>query len=186
MTNSVTLRIRSTPFAHDPEGAAQFYEALGRAVFLWGRFDACFSMALLCIHNLPETAPFREKELPIAWTKRSKYWRKAFNSIPRLAPFKRSAITFIDDVMEAVEDRHVLTHSNWDEMKIVDGQLKARARSMKPRKGDAEILEFRSYDVTLDTLAAIASTADALNTRLVPLTFFLVSLYPSPIAPRKS
>jgi hypothetical protein len=38
---ALTITVRSATFHFDPPYATSFYEAMGRIVFLWGRFEQC-------------------------------------------------------------------------------------------------------------------------------------------------
>ena len=177
-TGIFRLAVTSTPFRGEPEGAASYYEALGRATVLWGRFELHFSSCLMIILGLPEAVPITEP-LPISWKKRAALWRRAFNTLPILAPFKKSALELIDEVMDGIGDRHFLSHAHWGEF-VSSDPLTVKACTVAPRKGTANIVEMAWYHIPIDMLRAITTKADDFNSQLLPTSIFLGSLRKPP------
>lgn len=162
-TTSVTFSVKSTPFIDDPDNAGEYYEALGRAIFLWGRFENGFNMCLMIVRNIPGGDKLMP-EFPLAWKRKAQTWRKAFNTLPELAEWKANALRLITDATDTAQERHALFHGDWGEF-TSDEPLTAQLTTWK-HKGKGYIIGRR--EVSIDHLHAFAAEADRLNTRLVP------------------
>lgn len=182
MNESITIGIKSTPFAGDGEGATEFYEALGRVVCLWGRFEYVLTTDLLVISNLPGAEALR-RPLPISWKRKVSLWSDAFKTLPALEGWKEAGLQFIADANDVAQDRHVLQHSHWWGFQSRDPLL-SEFSMIRQRK---DKIVFLSYKVTLDLLHETINKIDSLNCRLLPLSFKLGSLQPPFLkAPDKS
>lgn len=169
--SSITFALRSTAFEEDPQGADAYYAEIGKIVCIWGRFEQQFTMAVRIIFSLREAEPIKN-DFPVPFSSKLKFWRKAFRQLPSLAEQKEYALRFADDAMEAALDRHDIMHSNWGEFISTD-PLTVKAVNMRP-KGKTYL--HTTFEITLPTLQKIRKRIDDLNTRLVPLTWFLASL----------
>jgi hypothetical protein len=116
--NSVTLRLQSTPFAGDPEGADAYYAALGRFIVLWGRFELNFDLTIFTLFMLPEARPMITDEMPKTWKLRSAIWRRLFREIERLAPFRVAAAALVVDARKTVQKRNRIYHSGFQAFAI--------------------------------------------------------------------
>lgn len=170
----LTVTLKSTPFSHDPPNAGEYYEALGRAMVLWGRFENHFSNCIMLIRTMPEGKAI-EEEHPISWKKRAAFWRKAFNTIPALAKWKDHALRLISDAMTVAQDRHIVTHGDWGKFTSAD-PLTAEVKMWRHKKGHINI---QTYGVLIEDLREIATLADDLNTRLIPYMWNLARLQPA-------
>lgn len=175
---TITLRVKSTPFGGEPEGATAYYEALGRALVLWGRFEVHFSGCLMIILSLPEAASITAP-LPISWNNRAAFWRKAFKVLPSLEPFQEPALSLIGSIMDSIGDRHLMAHGSWGEFVGTD-PLTMKVNNISPKRGSPGVIEFANYKITIDKLREIASEVDSFNTQLLPISFFLGSLQQPP------
>lgn len=171
---SVSFTLTSTPFADDPPEAGDYYEALGRAMVLWGRFENHFSNCIMLIRTTPEGRAI-ELEHPISWKKRAAFWRKAFNTLPDLAKWKDHALKLISDAMSVAQERHIITHGDWGEF-ISNDPPTVQVKMWRHKQDD---LLIQTYAVTIDDLNDIAAKADGLNTRLVAYMWNLAQLQPA-------
>lgn len=180
----VPLRItaHATPHPSDPPDAHEFYTALGQFTVAWGRFEGHFSGALLMILAMPEAAPLLEP-LPISWKKRASLWRRAFNTLPSLAPRRDLALRFIERVMQEISARHLGAHGIWDEFETGAPEPTIPARSIKAKKGQPGAIEVADYRVTLSAVRSALQVVNAMNWDLSKFTTgFLDSLRPPPPA----
>ena len=165
---TLQITVKSTPFIDDPANASEFYAALGRALFLWGRFENCFVNALMIIRNMPE-AQHLDAEFPVSWKRRAELWRRAFKDLPRLHQYRDKANALIRDAMEAQRVRVIFFHGDWQEFTSSD-PLTAKV-IMTTHKKDK--VTFATYTASLAQIEDFASECDALNIRLLELFWAL-------------
>ena len=178
MPPTINITLRSRPFMDDPEGAPAYYEAIGRFLCLWGRFETHFSSILLSITNLPGGDVLRDPNIseavPTSFRKRSDLWKKAFRLLPQLTPHAQAARQLIIAASLTNKDRNILIHSSWSGFTSEDPLT---ATFINHRHKDDKFYS-SSYSISLDQINAMLASADRLNSLLLPLTFHVVSLYP--------
>lgn len=165
---TVRITVKSTPFADDPPNASEYYAALGRALFLWGRFENCFVNTLMIIRNMPE-AQHLDGEFPVSWKRRATLWRRAFKELPRLQQYREKASALINDAMEAARVRVIFFHGDWQEFTSAD-PLTAKVIMTTHKK---EMVTFKTYHASLAQIEDFAAECDALNIRLLELFWAL-------------
>ena len=170
----VSIRVQSEPFLNDPEGADVYYLELGRILVLWGRFENHFSHALIALCNMPAAKNFMPTNMPLPFNDKAKLLRKLFQEIDELSALKEEALSLIADASDSAEDRHVVMHGHFNGF-IDDDPL--TGRFLRHRHQGEKII-FERYDVTIDALHEMTNKIDSLNTRLLPITFNVIS--PSP------
>lgn len=180
---SVAITIRSEPFRDDPVAAESYYAALGRILILFGRFENHLAHTLLAINNLPEAAALQKRSIPIPFNQKAKLWREFFCGVPILEKHRENDLSLISDAGDANQDRAVIAHGHFNEF-IAEDPLTARFLVHRD-KGDRII--FERYDVTIEVLERVIKTIDALNTRLLPITWSVVTIHPHriPASPAK-
>jgi hypothetical protein len=165
------ITIEHTPSPNDPEGADEFYKALGILIVAWGRLDGHFVACLLMLLNLPGGQELGER-LPMSFDERAKAWRKAFETMAALQPFKENALQLLADIKDVATDRHAVAHALWEKFDrsepISIGILTIKHKN-KTRNG----LETRRHTVTTAMLKAVGEKANRLNLDLIPLSRFL-------------
>ncbi len=163
---SITITVRSEPFHGEPEGAKEFFEAVGRLTFLWGRFEVHFSSELIqIIQMLFELG--EAHEVPISWKRRVKLWRRGFDHIPELAKFRPQAISYIERVMDISKRRNALLHGSWNGFNP-GLPLTAKMTSIRPGAETSKLFfDMPSHNVTLADLLEMQRLADNLNTQLL-------------------
>ena len=171
-----SISATSEPFMDEPDGAEVYYTALGRALILWGRFEFHLSQGLRLAADLPEATDLRPKILPISIKRQAALFRLLVRKIPCLSIIKKPTLQILPDVLHAAQDRHVLVHGHWNGF-VSREPLACRFQMIKEMNTK---IKFEQYDITLPMLGNLALMFDSLNTRLVPIIFALVSLYPNP------
>lgn len=179
----VRITAHATPHISDPPEADEFYATLGMFVVAWGRLEGHVIGALLMILGLPESQPFRVP-IPMAWEKRLDLWKRAFNEIPVLQPYKDRAITLMRTIKEEAKGRNVVSHAIWDEFLPGSPEPTMEARTVKPQKGSAVIIDVTDYKIALSMLQTDLATANRLNADLVEFTNRLGSLRQPPSGAR--
>lgn len=182
---SIHVRLRSDPFRDDPPNAHKFYEAAGRLIMLWGRFEGHWDHTLLAIANLPEWSAFREKipeSVPASRGRKLRMWRRAFRKIPRLEKAANSALALADDISDAGADRDVIVHTGWQGFTSSD----PLTVKMQGKRHKGAMLHFAQYSITLPQIEGLIDKFDDINSRMLPISFFVVSLHPPPKAGGKS
>lgn len=176
---TLEITVKSTPFIDDPANASEYYAALGRALFLWGRFENCFVNALMIIRNLPE-AKHLDGEFPVSWKRRAELWRRAFKELPRLGAHREKALALIRDAMEAQRVRVIFFHGDWQEFTATD-PLTAKV-IMTTHKKDK--VTFTTYQASLAQIEEFCRECDALNVRLLEL-FWALSVLGGQLWPKE-
>lgn len=166
---TLTLSVTSTPFAGDTPTAPQFYEAIGRVVVLWGRFEHHFDGDLLMCSNIAFHRYGIEREMQISLRRKTKLMRELFRIVPVFQPLLPICEALADDIDDASDDRNLLLHSHGGYIRASDPPI-LELYNHRHRSGKLIISTAR---VTLAQLANLAATIDGLNTRMLALTFNL-------------
>ena len=72
-----TLQLEHTPSPLDPEGAPQFYQALGTMIVAWGRLETHFLACIMAILAAEATKDLSQK-LPMTQYEREEIWKDFF------------------------------------------------------------------------------------------------------------
>ena len=107
------ITIEHTPSPTDPEGSDELYKALGIMIVAWGRLEGQFVVCLLMLLNLPGGKELGD-QLPMPFDRRATMWRKAFETMAPLHPFKESALTLLEGIKDVADDRHLIVHALWE------------------------------------------------------------------------
>ncbi len=171
----IRFRGDPTPYFDDPRNAGEFYRVFGMYLVAWGRFETHFLLDLVTITILTwATAP--SHQIPLAWSKRSDIWKKAFRNLPALEPHKDTALKLMTDILLAAKDRNVLVHSGWGGF-LSDNPLTLECINVR---SDGDYLEVGNLPIALPRIMNLINTANVLNQRLLPISTFLSSLRPPP------
>jgi hypothetical protein len=174
----IMFNVRATPLPTDPDGAENFYYALGVLMVAWGRLEGHFTLTLI---NLMRIAGVNSvsHQLPISWKSRAGLWRKAFAAIPFLAPIKKEAENLLDKIVDTAQDRHILIHAIWEEFKPGD-PTKMDISTIKHKRSTDDGLELKRVTIELDMLKKIIVQINQHNRSLANISFYLSSNFPAP------
>lgn len=170
---TLKVTLHSQPFMDDPPDAETYFTALGRALVLWGRFESHLDFALVSLTLLPEGKPYKPEQMPVPFTKKAKLWKRIFRDVDRLAPMREQARLLISDAIQAAKDRNILAHGHWNGF-LKSDLLTARVRHTR-RKGSKMVIN--DYEISVAKLEDLISTFDSLNTRLLPITWNLSTMF---------
>jgi hypothetical protein len=165
------LTLQNTPSPTDPEGADELYKALGIMIVAWGRLEGQFVLCLLMLLNLPGGTKLGH-QLPMAFDNRSTMWRKAFDTMVALKPFKGIALALLDEIKEVAQDRHLIVHALWEGFDAANPPS-ISILNIKPKNKTKNGLETRRNSVTTAKLGEVAEKLNRLNRTLAPITQFL-------------
>jgi len=173
--------VERTPSPNDPKGADEFYKAIGLLIVAWGRLEGHFVMCLLML--LASSEGRLGKRLPMTWKERGTVWRKGFESIAALRPFKDAALKLLAEIEDVAQDRHAVAHALWERFRPEDHPtIDAVMIKAKPKTKDG--LDVRRFPVKLSALKEVGERINKLNMALLPLSTFLTryrsSLKPPP------
>lgn len=165
------IAIEHTPSPTDPEGADEFYKALGILVVAWGRLEGHFVTCLLTLLNLPGGKELGER-LPMQFDERATVWRKAFEKMVPLQPFRENALRLLEEIKDVASDRNAVVHALWE--KFEPGEpLSIGILTIKHKNKTKNGLETRRNKVTTAMLREVGEKANRLNLTLIPLSTFL-------------
>jgi hypothetical protein len=107
----VTFDVASLPFDKDPPHAPQFYEALGRLVVLWGRFEHHLETSLRTLIAVAKTHGI-EQEMYASFGRNAKAFRELYRDVPPLAHQYKDADALMTRAEDTGEERNRLIHSS--------------------------------------------------------------------------
>jgi hypothetical protein len=165
------ITIEHTPSPTDPEGAEELYKALGIMIVAWGRLEGQFVICLLMLLNLPGGKKLGV-QLPMQFDRRATMWRKAFETMIPLRPFKEIALTLLAEIKDVAHDRHVIVHALWEGFNPTDPPS-ITIFNIKPKNKTKDGLETRRNTVTATKLREVGERINRLNLALAPLSQFL-------------
>jgi hypothetical protein len=176
------ITIEHTPSPNDPEGADEFYKALGILIVAWGRLEGQFVVCLLTLLNLPGGKELGER-LPMTFDERATVWRKAFETMVPLQSFRENALLLLSEIKDVASDRNAVAHALWEKFEHSE-PISIEIVTIKHKKGSKNGLETRRNTVTTAMLKEIGEKANNLNLAMAPLSYFLTwyrsSLNPPP------
>lgn len=165
------VTIHPTPSPDDPEGADEFYKALGILIVVWGRLEAHFVMCLLTLMNLPGGKEISER-LPMQLEERSTLWRKAFETMEPLQSFKENALRLLEEIRDVASDRNAIAHAMWEQFEPGE-PLTIGTLTIKHKNKTKNGLETRRNRITTAMVEEVAEKANHLNLAMIPLSQFL-------------
>ena len=167
-TTTVRLAVHSTPFAGDTPFAPAFYEAIGRVVVLWGRFETNFDGDLLMYTNIARRYGI-ERQMQFSLARKTKLLRQLFRDVPVFQPYLSDIRRLACDIDDASKDRNLLLHSHVGAFRAGD----APVLELENHRHEADQFIISKASVTLADLESLASIIDNLNTRLIPFSWNL-------------
>jgi hypothetical protein len=175
-TGLLRITIEHTPSPNDPEGADEFYRALGIFVVAWGRLEGQFVVCLLSLLNLSTALGLPlETKLPMGFDDRATVWRKAFAGVSLLQPLKEGAMTILQEMKELSEHRHKVIHALWEPFAPTEPPS-IQIVTIKHKNKTENGLEVGRHTVTTATLTEMAEEADRLNIAMGPLSQIVTRL----------
>ena len=173
------LALHHTPSPTDPEGADEFYRAIGTLIVAWGRLETHFLACIMAIIQLPETQGLSTK-LPNAWDERARIWRDAFHISKELKPHETDALKFLKEMEDVADFRNIIAHGFWDEF-IEGPPIMAQVLRIRHHKGSTGRVEFfRSEPFTTSVLRSATKKISDLNIELQTLSSILNALRGQP------
>jgi hypothetical protein len=173
------LALEHTPSPSDPEGAADFYQAIGTLIVAWGRLETHFLACIMVILQLNATKKL-SKKLPNAWDERANIWTKASHFSPELKPHEAAALKFLDEMQDVAEVRNLVVHGLWKEFNK-GPPISTQVIRIKRHKGIPRGIEFfKSVPLTPDLLRTVTQKASDLNIELQKLSAILQDLHGPP------
>jgi hypothetical protein len=169
------LALHHTPSPADPEGAAEFYQAIGTLIVAWGRLETHFLTCIIAILQIPSLKGLSRK-LPNAWDERAKIWKDAFRISTDLKPYEATAMQFLEEMQNVADLRNIIVHGLWEEFSAgppVSAQV-IRIKRRKDVPGGVEF--FRSVPLTQDLVRSATQKASDLNIWLQTLSSILIAL----------
>jgi hypothetical protein len=158
----VIFNVRSEPFLTDPPFAAGFYDAIGRLVVTWGRFEHHLDANLHALVTLAAQHGIEEK-VPVPFQTKADVFRRIYRDCPPLMSRENWADVLMTDAELLGKDRNRIIHSTvngWGE----DDPPCIKLKSYEFQKKQWSVTEI---DATLDQITMLADGADQLNTRLL-------------------
>jgi hypothetical protein len=147
-----------------PEGIdPSLIHLTGTIVTWWGRIEGCLIYDLMTLRNLAMNAAYVAKEpFPVSTGKVIKQWSRLQRAFSANDPQRLEKMTKLaDELHEVSDDRNVLVHYFWP-YGASDPSKPIKLQSVKPKRGDNNILQFTSVEITVEKL-------DSVNERLVRL-----------------
>ena len=165
------ITIEHTPSPSDPEGADEFYTALGILIVAWGRLEGHFVVCLLMLLNLPGGKALGD-QLPMQFDRRATVWRKAFETMPALQAFRDVALDFLAEIKDVASDRNTVVHALWEPF-APNEPLTIDIVTIRHKNKTKDGLDVRRHTVTTAMLKEIGEKANRLNLTLTRLSQFL-------------
>jgi hypothetical protein len=138
------------PFENLPQYADDFFNAIGRAVLMWGKLEQAFDNLLLTAINVEaRKSPRREMEFPLS--RKLTSLKNVYSSCASLSPLASRAHDLAERIRNQGDDRHLVVHSTW--MGFEDGPPpKIVLKNVKNNRGNFLVQEAKP---TFDMLAQI-------------------------------
>lgn len=118
---------------------------------------------LIALRNHPASAAITAKDpLPISTSKLIDQWGRLRRLVYADNPEQLSTIAaLLIELREVADDRHAIVHSFWP-YGAFKGDKTIELRTVKPQRGNPDILEFRTYTVSVEML-------DGVNKRMIKI-----------------
>jgi hypothetical protein len=115
--------------------------------------------------------------MPKTWHRRAALWKKMFNQIQKLSPFREAARDLVADAKDAAALRNSIYHSGFQNF-TKEPPLALEFARVKITKD----WFMERHTVSIGDLTRYAALADSLNTRLVAISLGVTHLFPRPSA----
>jgi hypothetical protein len=163
--STISIAVRSAPFARDPPYAIDFYEAIGRIVVLWGRLEMHLDAVLQMTLNIARLHGIDEP-MAVALKRKTELFRRVCSQCSVLSDRSEVVTKLMNDINETGDDRNKLIHSNVNDFD--DGPPpRLILKNISYRHGNIVI---RTITPSMDELGALAANIDALNNRIFGAT----------------
>ncbi len=163
---SFTFPLKSTPFVHDPPGAQEFYEHMGRVMTIWGRFELSFTNDLAFgLSGLPNVEALFNP-FPRMLGRKLDAYSKCFSKINELRHYEDSVRQFVAAVKSTAKKRDIIAHGSFWAFTTQE-PLTAEFTMIDIKNGT---IKTQRFHCTLQEMKEIVIEADNLNTRYVILS----------------
>ena len=165
------VQLEHTPSLNDPEGAADFYQALGTMVVAWSRLETHF---LACVLNIlaTEATKGRSQKFPMAWDERTRIWKEAFCVSPALKQYEARALAFLAEIKEVQDDRNMLVHGFWEPFDV-GVPVRSTLVVVRHKKGTINGVSHWRGTISTNHIIEVTQKADRLNIGLQMLSGIL-------------
>jgi hypothetical protein len=120
-TNSrrlVIIQEMADPFDNLPPYADDFFNAIGRAVLMWGKLEQALDNLLLTAINI-DALHGERREMLVALGRKLQLLKTTYKACPALLPLRGRANALAERIGNLSEDRHFVIHSTW--LRFEDG-----------------------------------------------------------------
>ena len=159
-------------FAKDPPGSSRYYESIGRVMAMWGFFETHFESDLIQIANVPDAQPLFSP-FPRMPKGKLEAWRKAFETVKILGPYKDAASEWADRVEPIAEKRNVVAHGSFHGFCSASPLIAEFVRIKWVGKKPNQQFGLVRYQCSLEEMQEIALAINGLNTSLTAFSLLL-------------
>jgi hypothetical protein len=168
---TATFKVESVPFLGDPPHAKDFYEAMGRLIVVWGRFEHQLETCLRVLIDVAKGYGI-EQEMYVSFDRKAKIFQDLYRDVPPLSDQHGAAKSLMSDADSVGKQRNHFIHSNVNGWGDADPPF-IKLRNYQYRK---KVLYGLDIEAELSDINDLAAKADALNTDLASLTNRLIRL----------
>jgi hypothetical protein len=164
---SLLIQAGTTPFQNDPSYAAEFYDAVGRVVLLWGKLEQSLDFLIVTALNIhAQTSPRRPFVIPLG--RKLDLLKTLYSDCKELTPLERDVHSVAEGVRELGNQRHLIVHSNW--LGFDDGPPpKLRMRHVGHKKG---VVTISNVTPSMEDLSRLAVAFHAARSKILQLHLF--------------
>ena len=149
----VVIQPMTEPFDNLPPYADDFFNAIGRAVLMWGKLEQSIDNLLLTAINID--GPHGERRpMQVALGRKLNLLKEIYKTCPPLMPLRDRANALTERIKNHGEDRHLVMHSTW--LRFEDGPPPRIV--LKNVKHNGGRVRFRDVEPTYSMLVQIAGT----------------------------
>jgi hypothetical protein len=161
---SLVIQAQTTPFQDDPSYAADFYEAVGRVVLLWGKLEQSLDFLVVTALNIhAQTSPRRTFVVPLGG--KLDLLKTLYSDCKELTPLERDVHAAAEVIRGLGHQRHLIIHSNW--LGFDDGPPpKLHMRHFGHNKG---LVRISRVTPSMDELRSLAIAFHAGRSKIVQL-----------------
>lgn len=154
--------------SHEPQNAPEYYEYMGRAVCIWGRFETNFTTDLFFMAGTPGLEGLFKK-FPQSWGQKLDAFLKCFSKLPDLGTHKEAAEKFVEEAKSVAKNRNIIAHGSFWAF-VIEEPLTAEftMANVDPKNGS---LLSKRYSCTIEEMKKIVIDVDNLNTLYVSISF---------------
>ena len=157
---------------HETEVHLAYYSSIGRVIVAWSILESQWDINMWCLWNSLD-GHTQAKEPARAMSRKIDFWNKCFLNLPHLEPRRKAALTFSSRLDAAATNRNLLLHTEWGNVLSADWEADVEGSGFKTNANG-----FSSYRATMSlrSLHLLLNEIAALQTYLLPITFFLTEL----------